>query len=125
MVEAVHSSELASDLHTRLLTGERWPDLETLFGARGACGGCWCMYWVLKRSEFEARKGEANKAALRTRVESGEVPGILGYLDEKPVAWCAVQPRQSYPVLERSKLLASVDDKPVWSTVCLFVARQF
>jgi hypothetical protein len=25
------------------LTRERWPDFETLFGATGACAGCWCM----------------------------------------------------------------------------------
>lgn len=27
------------------LTPKRWPDVEKLFGARGACGGCWCMFW--------------------------------------------------------------------------------
>jgi hypothetical protein len=35
------------------LTKERWSDFETLFGVRGACGGCWCMFWRLTRSEFE------------------------------------------------------------------------
>ena len=25
------------------LTPDRWDDFETLFGERGACGGCWCM----------------------------------------------------------------------------------
>lgn len=82
------------------------------------------MYWVLKRSAFDAQKGEANKAALRARVESGEVPGIVGYLDEEPIAWCAIQPRECYPVLERSRILAPVDEEPVWSIVCLFVAKQ-
>jgi GNAT superfamily N-acetyltransferase len=114
-----------NDLIIRPLTGERWPDLEELFGVRGACGGCWCMYWVLKRSEFAAQKGDANKAALRARLESGEVPGVLGYLQEKPVAWCAIQPRRFYPVLERSRVLAPVDNEPVWSIVCLFVAKPF
>jgi len=27
------------------LTPERWTDLAKLFGERGGCGGCWCMYW--------------------------------------------------------------------------------
>jgi hypothetical protein len=31
-----------------------WIDLEKLFGAHGACGGCWCMWWRLKRSVFPA-----------------------------------------------------------------------
>jgi GNAT superfamily N-acetyltransferase len=124
MVGTIDSKETAAQFYTGPLTGERWHNLEALFGVRGACGGCWCMYWVLKRSVFDALKGEANKAALRAMVESGEVPGIVGYLDEEPVAWCAIQPRECYPVLERSRILAPVDDQAVWSIVCLFVAKQ-
>jgi hypothetical protein len=26
------------------LTPDLWPDLEDLFGKKGACNGCWCMY---------------------------------------------------------------------------------
>jgi hypothetical protein len=36
---------------------KRWADFETLFGERGACGGCWCMLWRLARKEFEQQKG--------------------------------------------------------------------
>ena len=32
-------------------------------------------------------------------------------------------PRVQYRRLERSKVLAPVDDKPVWSVVCFFVRR--
>ena len=39
-----------SDLEVYPLTPERWADLEELFGENGACGGCWCMWWRLKRS---------------------------------------------------------------------------
>ncbi|HXU10910.1 MAG TPA: GNAT family N-acetyltransferase [Candidatus Binatia bacterium] len=107
----------------RPLTKARWSDLETLFGERGACGGCWCMYWRLTRSEYEKRKGAANKRTFKRLVGSGEPPGILAYRDGRPVGWCAVGPRESYPVLERSRPLARVDDRPVWSVTCLFVLR--
>ena len=107
------------------LTPVRWRDLETLFGERGACGGCWCMWWRLKRSEFEKQKGPGNKKALRKIVESGEATGLLAYADGRPVAWCAVAPRESYPVLERSRVLKRVYDKPAWSVVCFFVAKPF
>lgn len=60
-------------------TTKRWIDFERLFGKRGACGGCWCMWWRMKRSEFETRKGAANKRAMRRIVSAGEVPGILAY----------------------------------------------
>ena len=54
------------------LTPDRWEDFARLFGKRGACGGCWCMWWRLKRSEFEIRKGSANRRAMRRIVKSGD-----------------------------------------------------
>jgi GNAT superfamily N-acetyltransferase len=107
------------------VTLERWPDLEALFGPRGACGGCWCMWWLLKRSQFVRQKGEDNRRALRHIVEAGGVPGLLAYTAGQPIGWCAVAPRESYAVLERSRTLKRIDDAPVWSVVCFFVSRAF
>jgi GNAT superfamily N-acetyltransferase len=105
------------------LTRERWSDFEELFGPRGACGGCWCMWWRLKRSEFETQKGQGNRNAIKAIVESGEVPGILAYLQGKLVAWCPVAPREHYSALQRSRILKPVDETPVWSVVCFFVIK--
>ncbi len=107
------------------LTPERWQDLEALFGKRGAYGNCWCMWWRMPRSEFDRQTGEVKKEAFKTIVVSGEVPGILAYVDGQPIAWCSVAPREAFAVLERSRTLKRVDDKPVWSIVCFFVARPF
>jgi GNAT superfamily N-acetyltransferase len=104
---------------------KRWKDLEKLFGERGACGGCWCMWWRLSRSQFNSQKGEGNRKALKKIVGSGEIPGILAYADGEPVGWCCVAPRETFPVLERSRILERVDEKPVWSVVCFFVAKPF
>jgi len=105
------------------LTADRWPDLEKLFGQRGACGGCWCMWWRLTRAEFEKKKGPANRRAFRKIVRDGEEPGILAYAGDEPVGWCAIAPRQTYPSLERSRILKPVDEAPVWSITCFFIAR--
>lgn len=107
------------------LTVDRWSDLEALFGDRGACGGCWCMWWRLTRAVFKRQRGEANRKALRSLVASGEVPGILAYADLQPIGWCAVAPRDSYPVLQRSRALKPIDDKPVWAITCLFVKKAW
>jgi len=112
------------DLEFRPVTPERWPDLEALFGEHGAYGGCWCMWWRLKRSEFAKQIGQGNREALRRIVEAGEVPGLLAYDDDQPVAWCSVAPRETFPALERSRTLKRVDDKPVWAIVCFFVAKS-
>jgi GNAT superfamily N-acetyltransferase len=107
------------------LTPSRWKDFETLFGERGACGGCWCMLPRLRRSDFEKQKGAGNKRAMKRLVESGPPPGLLAYADGRPVAWCALAPRETYHALSNSRILKPVDDQPVWSVVCFFVAKPY
>jgi GNAT superfamily N-acetyltransferase len=58
-------------------------------------------------------------------MDSGEVLGILAYLEDQPIGWCAVAPRETFPKLERSRILKRIDDKSVWSIVCFFVAKTF
>lgn len=105
------------------LTPDRWADFEALFGERGAVGGCWCMWYRLKRTDFDQQKGEGNRRAMQDIVRSRRVPGILAYLDGDPVGWCSVAPRGEFPVLDRSWVLKPVDDQPVWSVVCFFIAK--
>jgi len=105
------------------LTPSRWSDLEALFGPRGACGGCWCMVWRLPRAAWTKGKGAGNRRALRRIVTSGAAPGLIAYAGGEPVGWCAVAPRADYSGLARSRVLAPLDDTPVWSVTCLFVAR--
>ncbi len=105
------------------LTLDQWSDFEQLFGPRGACGGCWCMWWRLPRAQFAQRQGELNRQSMQDIVTSGEVPGLLLYRDGQPVGWCSVAPREQFPVLSRSRVLKPVDDQPVWSIICFFVSR--
>lgn len=114
-----------SDCTFAPLTPERWHDLEALFGPRGACAGCWCMWWRLPRSQWGAQKGEGNRAAFEALVASDAQPGILAYVEGRPAGWCAVEPREAYPALDRSRTLKRVDEAPVWSVTCFFVARPY
>lgn len=107
------------------LTPDRWKDLQALFGPKGACAGCWCMYWRLTRPEWTKGQGERNRRAMRKIVAAGPAPGLLAYADGRAVGWCAVAPRSSFSTLERSRILKPVDDRPVWSITCFFVARDF
>ena len=122
---AVANERARLRLTFRPLRPERWADLEEVFGQRGACGGCWCMWWRIARAEFEKSKGANNKRALKRIVRSGPVPGLLAYCGDKPVGWCAIGPREWYPVLQRSRVLKPVDEKPVWSVTCFFVGREY
>jgi GNAT superfamily N-acetyltransferase len=58
-------------------------------------------------------------------IRSGEVPGLLAYLETEPIGWCSVAPREAFPVLDRSPVLKRVDDQPVWSIVCFYIARKY
>ena len=87
------------------VTKGRWEDFEKFFGKHGACGGCWCMWWRLTRKEYDQQKGAGNKRAMKNIIQSGDVPGILAYIDNEPVAWCSVAPRDKFPSLDRSRVL--------------------
>ena len=117
--------ETLANLEFHPVAPDRWDDFEALFGPRGACGGCWCMWWRLTRAEFEHHKGEGNRIAMKTLIESGQVPGILAYADGKPAGWCSVAPREEFGSLQRSRTLKPVDDRPVWSVVCFFIAKAY
>lgn len=83
------------------------------------------MWWRIKRSQFEKQKGEGNKKAFYQIVKSDKAPGIIAYVDSDPVGWCAVAPRDYFPVLDRSRILKQIDEKPIWSVVCFFVAKPY
>jgi len=106
------------------LVPDKWDDLEQLFGKKGAVGGCWCMYWRQTAAEFGKMRGEPNRLAFKSLVESGTVPGVLAYQGNEPTGWCAIGPRESYSRLERTKVLAPIDTQPAWSITCFYIAKQ-
>lgn len=113
-----------SAITCRPLTPARWDDLVKLFGPRGACAGCWCMFFRLSSAEFRAGQGDGNRRKLRALVTAGVPLGVIAYRGRTPVGWCAIAPRADYPRLQRSRVMAAVDDAPVWAATCFFVARE-
>jgi GNAT superfamily N-acetyltransferase len=110
----------------RPLTDETWSDLEDLFALPGGSivRGCWCVYYRLTGivSVGKVAAG-SNKQELRELVCSGVVPGLVGYAEGTPVGWISLGPRADYRKLERSRVMKPVDDTPVWSIVCTYVAK--
>jgi len=113
------------ELNIRPLTADRWSDLEALFGPHGADGGCWCMYWRLTRSQFDAGRGEPNRQAFKKIVETGKPVGLLAYADGKAVGWLAVAPRDEYPTMDHSRVIKRVDKKKVWSISCFYTLTGY
>jgi len=107
----------ARRLRVEPATRERWEDLARLFGPRGACAGCWCMWWRRTAAAWRAGKGEGNRRALRRLVDSGTPPGVIAYDGPDPVGWCAVAPREEFVRLAAARTLKPIDETPVWSVV--------
>ena len=107
------------------LTPARWDDFEKLFGTRGACGGCWCMFWRTTHANFERQKGAGNRRAMKKLVLAKKVPGVIAYHRGKPIGWCSLGRREDFVRLETSRIFKPVDDRPVWSINCLFIAKDY
>jgi len=106
------------------VTPDRWPDLEALFGEKGACAGCWCMWMRLPTAAFRRGKGEGNRRALKALV-SKRPPGLIAYVGGGPAGWVAVAPREEYVRLENSRVLEPVAGEGVWAAPCFFIGAAF
>lgn len=115
-------SELA--IHFEPLTPKRWPDLEKLFGSKGAAGGCWCMWWRFTPATYKENAGQGNRAALQNRVNERRATGLLTYVGDDPVGWISVSPREEYERIPTSQTWRPIDDVAVWSIVCFFIRKD-
>jgi GNAT superfamily N-acetyltransferase len=111
-------------------TGDRWSDLEKVFGSAGGYWGCWCMYWIAPRAEFEGPERKRFKSRFKARVTKGPPPGLVAYTsDGEPVGWMQVGPRSQTPNWNTRRRLSAppaekeADDPKVWGVTC-FVVRS-
>jgi GNAT superfamily N-acetyltransferase len=116
------------DLDIRPLTPERLPDLAALFAQGGDPRWCWCSSFRLRSSDFTNVDIPANRAVLEAAVvhdaAEGRAPGLVAYRDGVAVGWVSLAPREDFVRLAHSRVLAPVDDTPVWSIVCFVVGRR-
>ncbi|MFF1383061.1 GNAT family N-acetyltransferase [Arthrobacter sp. NPDC058288] len=111
-----------------------WPDVERLFGVRGQPSRCWCRFFALTGSDWNKSTPSERKHQLQAKFDAGApAPGVLAFRDGSPVGWCAVEPRDCYPRILRSKVLKAAGpaaphgtggkpEGPVWSVSCFVVA---
>jgi GNAT superfamily N-acetyltransferase len=119
---------MARRLDIKPLTPERLPDLASLFEQGGDPKYCWCAYFRIRGFDFssgsKARHRKVMETAARDGARQGRAPGLVAYDGGEAVGWVSVGPREDYERLAYSKVLAPVDDKPVWSIVCFVVGRR-
>ena len=116
------------NLEVRPLTGKLLPDLAALFEQGNDAKWCWCASFRVRGRDFRKSQPEQNRVVLeratkRADAGSSEPPGLIAYRDGRVVGWVSLAPRQDFLRLAFSKVLAPVDDRPVWSIVCFVVAK--
>ena len=126
----MQKSQATGDILSRLtfepLTSRNWHKFVELFGNKGACGNCWCMYFRVGKDEFnEGKFDEGNKEAMHRLVMKDLPTGILGFYDKQAIAWCAFAPRDHFAKLERSRVHKRIDNRQVWSIPCFFIDKNF
>jgi GNAT superfamily N-acetyltransferase len=114
-----------------------WEDLQRVFGQRGAASGCQCQrYKLLPRESFRSFPVEERAHRLRGQTDSGHpgsdtTSGLVAYLGDEPVGWCAVEPRPAYAGLLRVFRVPWEGrdedrlDESVWAVTCLFTRARF
>ena len=108
------------------LTKTNWNKFVLLFGNKGACGNCWCMYYRLPKSDYqEGKTDDGNKDAMKELVWENKPTGVLAFYEGQAIAWCAFAPREDFIKLENSRVHKRIDDKAVWSIPCFFIDKNF
>lgn len=110
-------------LQVREVVSERWDDFDKLFKARGSPGYCWCMAWRADQKDPRSQSGAGRKALMKACIEQGQPVGLLGYLNEEPVAWCSLAPFETFHGLRKPSAGERMDRS--WSVTCFFVRQEF
>jgi GNAT superfamily N-acetyltransferase len=109
----------------RPLTAATWDALAALFSEGGDPRWCWCAWFRRRGLDWSNSTPESNRDLLRRLVDEGpRPPGLVALRDGRGIGWVSVGPREEYERLAQSRVLARVDDQPVWSIVCFVVSRR-
>lgn len=126
MKKSEYNPDFISELTFEPLNRANWAQFVQLFGERGACGNCWCMYYRLTKADYNEGKAEnGNKEAMQELVMNNRPTGILGFYEGEAIAWCAFAPREDFIKLEKSRVHKRIDDQRVWSIPCFFIDKKF
>jgi GNAT superfamily N-acetyltransferase len=113
-----------STLEIVCLTADRFADLASLFEEGGDPKWCWCTYFRFRGRDWTNSTAADNRTALEGLADRDLSPGLVAYREDRAVGWVSLAPREDYERLSYSKVLAPLDDTPVWSIVCFVVSRR-
>lgn len=114
-----------------------WDELQSLMRSSTAPGLCQCQrYKLLPQECVVSVEAEVRTERFREQTQAGcpgatSTTGLVAFLDEEPVGWCAVEPRPAYDAMRRAGRVAWTgrdedrDDPHVWAMTCFFTRPGF
>lgn len=114
-----------------------WEDLQAVLGSRGEAARCQCQRYKLRpRESFGSFPVEERAYRLRQQTDAGQggtgpTSGLVAYLGDEPVGWCAVEPRVRYEGLRRNNRVSwegreeDKADEGVWAVTCVFARAGY
>lgn len=128
-------AQLISDDQLAIVPADEasWHDLQTIFGTTDYPSMCQCQRFKITGSQWGSVPLAERAERLREQTGCGNAgapstSGLVAYLDDEPVGWCAIEPRTFYPRLLRARVpwtgrQEDRTDDSVWAVTC-FVTRK-
>ena len=119
-----------SSPEVRPVTLGEWDDVVAVFGRRGNDPAwCWCRRFLDPPPDQAdlPREKRDNRHALHSELVNADVPpGLIAYVDDRPVGWTRVGPRDAFGGVRGNRALARLlDPNPgAWWVTCFAVVSR-
>jgi GNAT superfamily N-acetyltransferase len=110
-------------------------DVQALFAEGDAAARCQCQWFRSTPAEHRQTPRSQRLERFNDQAHFGEprattTAGLVAYLGDEPVGWCAVAPRSTYVRLRNSRMVwtgrqEDPDDDSVWTVSCFVVRRGY
>ena len=115
---------MKNTLTVKPLTPKLLTQLDKLFNDSPVTQKCYCMYW---RIGFDYKKNspKQNKELFKKEVEQNNAKGLIAFIDENPVGWCQVTPKQNLDHLQKSWKLKNETKENTWCISCFYIKKGY
>jgi GNAT superfamily N-acetyltransferase len=107
-----------------------WADVAHALTGGGDGASCWCQWFLVRRSEFDAMTREQRRDRLRRELRTADpAPALLARIGTATAGWVRVGPRPSQGRLTATRVVKAGSAEPadapdVWAITCLVVRRE-